>query len=155
MKTIKIAAIIVLLIGVVGLGIGGAFVGIGWAKNNQVSTYLKAEKVTLGLSAADIAKGDVVDSLSAAENAATFLTKDRQTIAPTYNDLLGGKKFDPTNLTELSYAQAMNLQNSIYSAVLAFGLAESIMADGAFMIAVGISFIIIGIVFYNLAKKIT
>jgi hypothetical protein len=53
----------------------------------------------------------------------------------------------------LKYAQAMNLQTNIYTAVLAFGLAESIMADGAFMVAVGIAFIIVGLVIYQLAKK--
>ena len=153
MKNIKMAAIIVLLLGIVGLGIGGTFVGVGWAKNNQITTYLRAEKVTLGLSAADIAKGKVVDNLSEAQNAALTLTKHRQSIAPTYNDLLGGQPFDPANLTDLKYAQAMNLQTNIYTAVLAFGLAESIMADGAFMLAVGIAFILVGIVIYQLAKK--
>jgi hypothetical protein len=153
MKNIKMAAIIVLLLGIVGLGIGGTFVGVGWAKNNQITTYLRAEKVTLGLSAADIAKGKVVDNLSEAQNAALTLTKHRQSIAPTYNDLLGGQPFDPANLTDLKYAQAMNLQTNIYTAVLAFGLAESIMADGAFMLAAGIAFILVGIVIYQLAKK--
>ena len=153
MKTIKMAAIIVLLLGIVGLGIGGAFVGIGFAKNNQIATYLRAEKVTLGLSAADIAKGKVVDSLSTAQNAAQMLTKHRQSIAPTYNDLLGGQPFDPTNVNEAKYAQAMNLQTNIYTAVLAFGLAQSIMANGAFMLATGIAFVVVGIVLYRLAKK--
>ncbi len=153
MKNIKMAAIIVLLLGIVGLGIGGAFVGVGWTKNNQITTYLKAEQVTLGLSAADIAKGNVVDNLTEAQNAALTLTKHRQSISPTYNDLLGGQPFDPANLTDLKYAQAMNLQTNIYTAVLAFGLAESIMADGAFMIAAGIAFILVGMVIYQLAKK--
>jgi hypothetical protein len=150
---IKTAAIIVLLLGIVGLGIGGAFVGIGFAKNNQIATYLRAEKVTLGLSAADVAKGKVVDSLTTAQNAAQMLTKHRQSIAPTYNDLLGGQPFDPTNLTQLKYAQAMNLQTNIYTAVLAFGLAQSIMADGAFMIVAGIALIVVGMVLYKLAQK--
>jgi hypothetical protein len=153
LKTIKMAAIIVLLLGIVGLGIGGAFVGIGFAKNNQIATYLRAEKVTLGLSAAEIAKGKVVDSLATAQNAAQMLTKHRQSIAPTYNDLLGGQPFDPTNLTQLKYEQAMNLQTNIYTAVLAFGLAQSIMANGAFMIAVGIAFIVVGLVLFKMAKK--
>jgi len=153
MKNIKMVAIIILLLGIVGLVIGGAFVGVGWVKNNQITTYLKAEQVTLGLSAADIAKGKVVDNLSEAQNAALTLTKHRQSIAPTYNDLLGGQPFDPANLTDLKYAQAMNLQTNIYTAVLAFGLAESIMAEGAFMIAAGIAFILVGIVIYQLAKK--
>jgi len=149
------AAIIVLLLGIIGLGVGGAFVGVGFAKNNQITKYLKAEKVTLGLSAADIAKGKVVDSLTTAQNAAQMLTTHRQSIAPTYNDLLGGKSFDPTNLTQLKYTQAMNLQTNIYTAVLAFGLAQSIMANGAFMLATGIALIVVGIVFYKLSKKTT
>jgi hypothetical protein len=153
MNSIKAAAVIVLLLGIVGLGVGAGFVGIGFAKNNQIATYLRAEKVTLGLSEADITQGKVVDSLSTAQNAAQMLTAHRQSIAPTYNDLLGGKQFDPSNLTELKYAQAMNLQTNIYTAVLAFGLAQSIMADGAFMLATGIALIIVGLVLFKLAKK--
>jgi len=49
----------------------------------------------------------------------------------------------------------MNLQTNIYTAVLAFGLAESIMVAGAFIIAVGITFVLIGIVIYQLAKSLT
>jgi hypothetical protein len=153
MNSIKAAAIIVLLLGIVGLGVGGAFVGVGFAKNNQIATYLKAEKVTLGLSAADVAKGKVVDSLTTAQNAAQMLTTHRQTIAPTYNDVLGGKPYDPTNVKEATYAQAMNLQTNIYTAVLAFGLAQSIMANGAFMLATGLALIIVGMVLFKLAKK--
>ena len=153
MNTFKMAALVVLLLGIVGLGVGGAFVGIGFAKNNQIATYLSAEKVTLGLSAADVAKGEVVDSLTTAQNAAQMLTKHRQSIAPTYNDLLGGQPFDPTNLTQLKYEQAMNLQTNIYTAVLAFGLAQSIMANGAFMIAIGIALIVVGLVIFKIAKK--
>jgi hypothetical protein len=154
MKTIKLAALVVLLLGIIGLGIGGAFVGIGFMKNNQIATYLRAEKITLGLSADQIAKGDVVDNITQAQNAAQLLTKHRQSIAPTYNDLLGGKPYDPTNVTEATYAQGMNLQTNIYTAVLAFGLAESIMADGAFMLAAGIAFIVVAVVLFKLAKTL-
>ena len=153
MKTIRMAALIVLLLGIVGLGVGGTFMGIGFAKNNQITTYLRAEKVTLGLSVADIVEGKVVDSLSTAQNAAQMLTTHRQSIAPTYNDLLGGKPFDPTNLTQLKYEQAMNLQTNIYTAVLAFGLAQSIMANGAFMLVTGLAFVVVALVLYKMAKK--
>ena len=155
MNSIKTAAIIVLLLGIVGLGVGGAFAGVGFAKNNQITTYLSAEKVTLGLSDADIAKGKVVDSLTTAQNAAQMLTKHRQSLAPTYNDLLGGKPFYPTNVKDATYAQAMNLQTNIYTAVLAFGLAQSIMANGAFMLATGVAFIVVAMVLFRLAKKET
>ena len=57
MNTIKIAAIIVLLLGIVGLGVGGAFVGVGFSKNNQIATYLRAEKVTLGFLPQILPKG--------------------------------------------------------------------------------------------------
>ena len=153
MNKLKWAALIVLLLGIVGLGVGGAFLGIGFAKNNQITTYLRAEKVTLGLSAADIAKGRVVDSLTTAQNAAQMLTKHRQSIAPTYNDLLGGQPYDPTNVKEATYAQAMNLQTNIYTAVLAFGLAESIMANGAFMLATGAALVVVSLTLFKLAKK--
>ncbi len=153
MKNIKMAAVAVLLLGIIGLGVGGGFVGVGFAKYEQIKTYLGAEKVTLGLSAEDVAAGKVVDSLSSAQNAASLLTKHRQSIAPTYNALLGGKQFDPTNLTELTYAQAMNLQTNIYTAVLAFGMAESIMADGAFMLAIGLAIIIVSLVIFRIAKN--
>jgi hypothetical protein len=153
MNTIKAAAVIVLLLGIVGLGVGGGFVGVGYAKNTQIATFLRAEKVTLGLSAEDVANGKVVDSLATAQVAAETLTKHRQSIAPTYNDLLGGKQYDPTNVKEATYAQAMNLQTNIYTAVLAFGLAQSIMADGAFMLATGIALIVVALVLFKLAKK--
>lgn len=153
MNTIKMAAVIVLLLGIVGLGVGGAFVGVGWAKNHQIATSLRAEKVTLGLSASDVAAGKVVDSLSTAQAAANLLTTHRQKIAPTYNDLLGGKPYDPTNVTEATYAQGMNLETNIYTAVLAFGLAESIMANGAVMLATGLALIVVALVLFKLAKN--
>jgi hypothetical protein len=48
----------------------------------------------------------------------------------------------------------MNLQTNIYTAVLAFGLAQSIMANGAFMIAIGIAMIVVGLVIFKIAKKL-
>lgn len=153
MNTIKTIGIIVLLLGLVGLGVGGAFIGIGVAKNNQVATSLRAEKVTLGISAEDVAKGQVVDTMSEAQKAADTLTTHRRSIAPTYSDLLGGAKFDPSNLKQLSYAQGMNLQNYMYTAVLAFGLAQSIIANGAFMIATGLALVVAGFAIFKLSKK--
>jgi len=153
MNTLKIIGIIVLLLGLVGLGVGGAFVGIGVARNNQIATSLRAEKITLGISTEDVAKGQVVDTLSEAQKAAETLTQHRRNIAPTYNDLLGGKNFDPTNLTELKYAQAMNLQNNMYTAVVAFGLSQSIIANGGFMLATGLALVVTGFALFKLSKK--
>ena len=153
MNTIRIIGILVLLLGLVGLGVGGVFVGTGVAKNNQIATSLRAEKVTLGISAEDVVKGQVVDTLSEAQKAAETLTEHRKSIAPSYNELLAGGKFDPTNLKQLSYAQAMNLQTNMYTAVVAFGLAQSIIANGAFMIATGLALVGAGFAVFRLSKK--
>ncbi|MDD5288215.1 MAG: hypothetical protein PHY28_03790 [Dehalococcoidales bacterium] len=74
MNAIRTMSVIVLLLGIAGLGVGGAFVGMGYAKNNQIATSLRAEKVTLGISAEDVAKGQVVDTLSEAQKAAETVT---------------------------------------------------------------------------------
>ncbi|MDO9333546.1 MAG: hypothetical protein Q7T57_03365 [Dehalococcoidales bacterium] len=54
MNTIKAIGIVVLLLGLVGIGVGGAFVGTGVVRNNQIATSLRAEKVTLGISAEEV-----------------------------------------------------------------------------------------------------
>lgn len=154
MKIIKTLGIVVLVIGLVGLGVGGAFLGIGVAKNTDIAESLRVEKVTLGISPEEIAKGQVVDTLAEAQKAAETLTSHRQNIAPTYGELLNGVKFDPTNPTQLSYAQAMNLQNNMYTAVVAFGLAQSIIANGAYMIVTGIALILAGLALYKTGKKV-
>jgi len=155
MKLVKIIGILMIIIGVVGVGVGGTFLGLGYSKNNQVSTTLREQKVTVGLDQASIAAGNVVDTMAEATQASQVLGQHLKSIAPTYNDLLGGAKFDPTNVKELSYAQGMNLQSYFFTAVIAFGLAQSVMANGLFMIAVGIALIIGGFAFYKIAAKLT
>jgi len=144
MFNIKIIGIIIALLGLVGLGVGGAFVGVGLVRNNQVVEGIRAEKITLGIDAAEVAKGEVVDTITEAEKAAEILTAHRRNIAATYGELLAGNKFDATNPTQLTYAQALNLQNNMYTAVAAMGLAQSIIANGAFMIATGAGLIFAG-----------
>jgi len=107
--------------------------------------------VTVGLDAAAIAKGQFVDTMSEAEKAAQTLGEHRKSIAPTYSAL---GKYDPTNTTDLTYAQAMNLQNYFFTAVIAFGLAQSVMADGVFMVIVGVALIGGGFALYKIGKKI-
>jgi len=128
MKTIRMAPIIVLLLGIVGLGVGGAFVGIGFSPRIIKSQPIYARKSYIRTFGCRHCEGKVVDSLSTEKRSSKLLTNTPAELAPTYNDLLGGKPFDPTNLTQLKYEQAMNLQTNIYTAVLAFGLAQSIIA---------------------------
>jgi len=44
MKTVSIIGIIMLLLGLVGVGIGGVFLGLGIARNNQVASALREKR---------------------------------------------------------------------------------------------------------------
>jgi len=100
---------------------------------------MREEKITLGLTADQIASGEVVDSAAEAQKAADTIREHRHTIAATYNDLLGGKQFDPTNPTEITYMQALNLENYLYLSVMGFGLVTVVLGVGVFMIIAGIA----------------
>jgi len=155
MKLVKIIGILMIIIGVVGVGVGGTFLGLGYSKNQQVVSALREQKVTIGLDQPSITAGNVVDTMTEATKASQVLGEHLKSIAPSYSALLGGGKFDPTNPTDLTYAQGMNLQSYFFTAVIAFGLAQSVMANGLFMIAVGIALIIGGFAFYKIAAKLT
>lgn len=154
MKAIRTIGVLVLILGIVGIGIGGTFIGLGMARSNQVAETLRAEKVTVGLDADAVAKGQVVDTMAEAQKAAETLGEHRKSLAPTYGDLLAGGRFDPTKPAQLTYAQAMNLQNYFFTAVIAFGLTQVTMASGAFMIVGGLALGGTGITLYKLSKKI-
>ncbi len=151
MKMAKALAIIVLLLGVLAIVMGGVFIGQGMSKNNELKEAMRAEHVTLGIEGAE-QKGQVIDSLAEAQKAGDTVREHRHSIAPTYGDMLGGGKFDPTNPQQLTYAQAMNLENYLYLAVVAFGLTMSVTASGAFMVVTGLALAGTGVVLYRLGK---
>jgi hypothetical protein len=65
---------------------------------------------------------------------------------------LGEKRFDPTDPKQLTYAQALNLENYLYLAVIGFGLAQSVIANGVFMIVTGIALGGTGAALFRLAR---
>jgi len=132
-------AIMVLFLGVVAVVIGGVFIAQGMAKDNLLLTAMQQEKITLGIPAEELAEGEVIDSAKEAETAGDTVREHRHGIAPTYGDLLGGDKYDPTNPQQLTYAQALNLENYLYLAVLGFGITQLAMGSGAFMLVTGIA----------------
>jgi hypothetical protein len=154
MKSLKIIAVIVIILGLVGIGVGGTFLGLGFSKNHQVAETLREQKVTVGLEADSIAQGNVVDNLTEATVAAQVLGEHLKNIAPSYTDLLAGGRFDPANTRHLSYAQGMNVQSYFFTSVIAFGLAQSVMANGLFMMAAGLALILGGFGFYKIANKL-
>jgi len=144
-------AIVVVLLGVVGIAMGGVFVGQGVVKNNQLVEAMQVEQVRLPLH--EEAEPSLIDSSAEAQAAGDIIREHRRGIAPTYQDLLGEGRFDPTNPQHLSYAQALNMENYLYLAVVGFGLIQSVMASGAFMIITGLALGATGLVLLRLTRE--
>ena len=149
---IRKLAIVVLVIGAVSIVIGGVFIAQGIIKNNFLVSAMREEKITLGIPSEELAEGEVIDNATEAEIAGNTIREHRHTIAPTYGDLLGGKPYDPTNPTQLTYTQAMNLENYLYLAVASFGLTQIAIASGVVMVLSGVALGGIGIALRRLGK---
>jgi hypothetical protein len=152
MKSVKFLGVIIIVLGILGIGIGATFFGIGLAKNQLIVDRMNTEKVTLALDPAHPEISTQINNAADAQLAADTIASHRRKIAPTYQDLLGGKQFDPTNPTQLTYVQAMNLENYLYTAVTAFGLIQVAEASGGFMILTGLALAATGFGLYRLSK---
>ena len=146
----RILSRFVALIGVVAVILGAVFIGLGASRDAQLKEAMRVEKVTLGIESG--MEGEIIDSLPEAMKAGDTIREHRRSIAPTYSDLLGEGHYDPTNPQQLSYAQAMNLENYLYLAVVAFGLTQAVMASGVFMVITGLALGSTGVVLYRLQK---
>jgi len=140
----RVLVFVAMVLGVVVLAGGVTSIVIGRADAGDVTSKLKQEKVSLAVFVGNAPTDSVISNASQARQAVDTLIKHRQAIAPTYADLLQGKHFDPTNPTQLTYAQAMNLQNSMTSAVLAYGLTTVLTVNGALMVVIGIALVLLG-----------
>jgi hypothetical protein len=152
-RTNRIIALVISILGLVALVIGVAFVVQGVSKNNLIVDRMNTEKVTLALDPNNPTQLTPINDAAAAQKAADTIASHRRSIAPSYQDLLGSGKFDPSNLKQLTYAQAMNLENYLYLAVTAFGLVQVVEAAGAFMIITGIALGLIGLLLYKIPIK--
>jgi len=150
---IKGLSILVIVLGIVSIAIGGIFLGQAFAKNDLLVTAMQQEQITLGIDSAYMAQGEVIDSAREAEIAGDTVREHRHNIAPTYGDLLGGAQYDPTNLDQLKYAQALNLENYLYLAVLGFGVTQIAMGAGAFMIVTGVALGVAGVVLLRQSRR--
>jgi len=137
---IRKLAMLVVLLGIVGIVMGAVFLGLGLSKNNQLVQAMQVEQVKLPLQPEESDEPpSLIDSAAEAEAAGDLIREHRRGIAPTYQDLLGEGRYDPTNPEHLSYAQALNMENYLYLAVIGFGLIQSVMASGVFMIITGLA----------------
>ncbi len=152
MKFNRLLAIMVMFLGLVGIVLGGIFVVEGILKNDLIVDRMEVEKVTLAVDPNNPGVTTQINNAADAQKAADTIASHRRKIAPTYQELLGGKPFDSTNATQLKYAQAMNLENYLYMAVTAFGLIQVTMAAGVFMVVTGLALGGGGLVLYRMSR---
>jgi len=130
---VKKLGIIVIVFAVISLAMGIVFVQLGFAKEAFLTEAMKQEQIEL-----DGVEG-IIDTAEEAQIAGDTVREHRHGIAPTYGDLLGGGRFNPTEPKQLSYAQALNLENYLYLAVASFGMFTIAKVTGAFMIVMGLA----------------
>ena len=136
---------LVVLIGLVSVGAGSAFIGIGADKYLFLRAAMEEEQITLGVNDSQLAKGEVVDTMDEAQIAGDIVRSHRHEIAPTYGDLLGDERYDPTDPQQLLYAQAMNIENYLYLAAASYGITYFAMGTGGVMIAIGIALLVLAL----------
>jgi hypothetical protein len=139
---------ILIILGAIGVIMGAVFVIEGLVKSNYLSNAMRKEQITLYF-IPDAPKDEVVDSAKEALEAGDTIREHRRTIAPTYTELLGGKKYNPANPKQLTYAQALNLENYLYLAYVGFGITQIVIVSGVFMIIMGVAIGGTGIVLYK------
>jgi hypothetical protein len=147
--TIGKLGITVIILAIIAAIMGIIFLQQGFSKQSLLMHALKQENITFEIDG----KQTVIDSAEKAQKAGDTVREHRHSIAPTYGDLLGGKNFDPTNPKQLTYAQALNLENYLYLAVASFGLVTVVLASGGFMLLTGITLGLIGFALIKIAKE--
>jgi len=152
MVRINFLAKVILFLAVVAFVMGAVFIAQGVMRNNELKEAMRVEHITLGIENTET-KGQVIDSLAEAQRAGDTIREHRRGIASTYEDLLGGGRYDPTEPRQLTYAQALNLENYLYLAVVAFGLITVTMATGGFMITTALALGATGVVLLRISKE--
>ena len=130
---------LVIVLSLAALALGILFIAQSQSVKAQVNDYLRVEKVTLGIDPNAAANGDVIDNAAEAKKAQDTLREHRHNIAQTYSELLAGGRFDPTNTTQLTWAQGMNLENSLGLARVSYGASDLALGTGVFMLVTGIA----------------
>jgi hypothetical protein len=149
----RLLSLLVIVLGVACLGIGAFFLYQAASTSNYLTTNIKQEKITLGLSQDQISAGQVDFMADQLQKASEQVRSDRHNIAATYNDLLGGQHYNPTDPKQLTWAQALNLESSLNLAILSYGVIQIAEGAGAFMIIVAIALWAIGIVLWRLSDR--
>jgi hypothetical protein len=145
-KKVRNLGILVIVLAAVSLVIGIVFIQQGYAKEAFLTNAMKQEQITI------TGVDGIIDNAQKAQIAGDTVREHRHGIAPTYGDLLGDKQFDPTDPMQLTYAQALNLENYLYLAVASFGVFQVVKATGAFMILTGLALGTVGYSLLSIAR---
>jgi len=151
-KIATTVGVMLVVFAIICLAVGSIFIWQGASKYFMITNLAKEEKVTIGLTEGQVKNGEIVDSLAKMQQAAETIKEHRRGIAPTYGDLLGKDRFDPTNPKHTTYAQALNLENYLFVGSLAMGLTLVMMGIGAFMLMMGLALALIAITIFRMTK---
>jgi hypothetical protein len=146
MRTALTIGIMVLAVAVIACGAVSIVLGV--SNSQSISDQLKDQRVSLRVFDENAPADALITDASSARLAADTIGEHLKKIAPSYSDLLGGKRFDPTNPTQLTYVTGMNLQGQMNLAALAFGLTTVLTFFGAVLIVVGVVLLLIGVDIY-------
>jgi hypothetical protein len=129
-------AVVVLLLGLVSLALGGFFVQLGIQKANYLTEKMAAQNITY--TGAGGAINGAIDTPQEAQAMADVLQEHSAAIG-NYSKLA---KDDPNRQQILN---AMTMTTSLELAVMGFGLTQVVEASGAFMILVGLGFLLVSV----------
>jgi hypothetical protein len=152
----KILAMLVVVLGIIGILAGGAFIGLAVQKNDMVTNLLREQKITTGLTKDQIAAGQIVDTPEEVQAAADTIAQHMKGMAPSYAALMANGstgKFDPTNPQQLSYGQGMNIANSLNLVILGYGVIQETMGTGAVLIVLGLGITVAGALLFSTGTK--
>lgn len=152
-KWSRLVLVAVLIAGLVCIGAGTAFITLGIQKHQFLTGALDEEQITLGINDSQLAKGEVVDTMTETQIAGDIVRQHRHEISPTYGALLGGDRFDPTDSKQLTYAQAMNIENYLYLATNSFGVTYLTIGIGAALLVVGAALAALALILYGWVKR--
>jgi hypothetical protein len=147
MARILLIVVIILSVGIMGGGV--ASVVLGQTNSSDVKANLVSEQVPL-----TGGNGQIITTSAQARLQAETIKGHRAAMAPTYTQLLGGKKFDPANPLEVTYVTAMDLENSLNVAVLAYGVTSVLTFNGVLMIAIGIALLAVAVVVWRFRRRL-
>ncbi|MBM3155338.1 MAG: hypothetical protein FJ008_08430 [Chloroflexi bacterium] len=152
-KTVWYLGIVVIVLAVISLVMGLAFIGQGLSKQTYIINAMKEEKVPLAaLGVKGVDPTEIIDTAKEAEIAGNTVREHRHGIAASYKELLGTGKFDPTNPKHLTYSQAINLENYLFLGVAGLGLVTVVLASGGFMIVTALALGAIGFALLKIAR---